>query len=91
MQERVLAAYVPKSSTSAWVRSSLLFTRIGDLLDSGGTTESKSAAAVKELIAYSERIDLEVAPRYGTWDDSILQIVPGSSVASPAAEQPATP
>ena len=43
------------------------------------------------LSEYSDAIDVEVSPRYGTWDDAQLSIIPGSSVTEPSVEEQATP
>jgi len=32
-----------------------------------------------------------VAPRYGTWDDQTLAIIPGSSLTEPSGQEGATP
>ncbi len=42
------------------------------------------------LTEYSAAIDLEVAPRYGTWDDAQLSIIPGSPVTTPSVAEQAT-
>ena len=42
------------------------------------------------LTEYSDAIDIEVSPRYGTWDDAQLSIIPGSSVTQPSVGEQAT-
>jgi len=65
-------------------------TAIGLKLDAAGDAAAQLEAARIALSEYSDAIDVEVAPRYGTWDDAQLQIVPGSAVSTPAAGEQAT-
>jgi hypothetical protein len=75
-------AGVPADQLDEFVRSNLLLEGIA--AQSGGD----QAAAAAALSQHSEQVDVQVSPRYGSWDPAGLQIVPGSSVATPA--EPAT-
>ena len=55
-----------------------------------GDAAAQLEATRVALAEYSEAIDVQVAPRYGTWDDAQLQIVPGSSVSIPGSGEQAT-
>jgi len=77
---------IPAGALDAFVRTNLAFTAISEALGARAGDQSVGMAALSEL---SEAIDVRVAPRYGTWDDAALQIVPGSTVVAPA--QPAQP
>lgn len=84
LTQAALQAGIPASELTAVVRTNLLAAAIGRELDGEGTSDAQLAATTKALAAYSQRIDVEVAPRYGTWDDATLSITPGSTVSSPA-------
>jgi hypothetical protein len=73
-----------------FVRTSLYFQGIATKLDPSGDATSQRDAARAALAEYSAQIDVQVAPRYGTWDDTQLSIVPGSAVVTQpsAAAQP---
>ena len=71
------------------MRTELLVTAIGQKLDAAGDAAQLEAARVA-LSEYSAAIDVEVSPRYGTWDDAQLQIVPGSAVSTPDSGEQAT-
>jgi hypothetical protein len=75
LEQAALQAGIPPESLEDFVRTNLRFQEIGATL---GATGDPQAA----LAEYSDRIDLQVAPRYGTWDATQLVIVPGSSVVS---------
>ncbi len=73
------------------VRTNLLVTAIGLRLNQAGDAAAQGQAAQQALSEYSSAVDVQVAPRYGTWDDAQLRIVPGSPVVTPAAATPAQP
>jgi hypothetical protein len=87
LEAAALQSGIPADAIEDFVRTNLLFTAIAEVLGPDDAA-AREAAARQSLSAYSDRIDLQVAPRYGVWDDLNLQIVPGSPVASPAATQP---
>lgn len=87
LEATALQSGIPAYAIEDFVRTNLLFTAIAEVLGPDDAA-AREAAARQSLAAYSDRIDLQVAPRYGVWDDLNLQIVPGSPVASPAATQP---
>jgi hypothetical protein len=78
---------IPSGSLDDFVRSNLLFSRISEVVAPGADTATAQQAARAEMAAFSEQVDVEVAPRYGTWDPVALQIVPDPSVVS-AADAP---
>ncbi|MCU0302396.1 MAG: SurA N-terminal domain-containing protein [Candidatus Nanopelagicales bacterium] len=84
LEQSAAQAGIPADQIEPFVRSNLLIE--GITAQSGGD-EAAVAAALGD---FSEQVDVQVSPRYGTWDPVGLQIVPGSSVATPA-EQPETP
>lgn len=84
LDQAALQAGIPKSALATTIRTQLLVAKIGQKLDPAGEATAQQAAAAAELAAYSDTIDVRVAPRYGTWNDKSLSIEPGSSVASPA-------
>jgi hypothetical protein len=86
LDQAALQAGIAPASVEDFVRTSLLFTGIGTTLEPGGDAVAQRDVARAALAEYSESIDVQVAPRYGTWDDAQLSIVPGSSVVSPAPE-----
>jgi hypothetical protein len=84
LEQAALQAGIPAAGVADFVRTNLIFSAISDELGAAAGDQAVGMAALSE---YSEAIDVRVAPRYGTWDDSTLQIVTGSSVVEPA--QPA--
>lgn len=84
LESAALQAGIPASELNEVVRTQLLVAAIGRKLASGSDATAQQTAAAAELAKYSEAIDVQVAPRYGTWDDTSLSIVPGSTVSSPA-------
>jgi hypothetical protein len=86
LEQAALQAGIAPESLDDFVRTGLLIREIGVKLDSAADATAQSELARAELVAYSEDIDVRVAPRYGTWDDAQLGIVPGSSVARPPVE-----
>jgi hypothetical protein len=81
---------IPPEELEATIRTNLLVTAIGLALGSTTDPAAQLEATRVALAEYSEAIDVQVAPRYGTWDDAQLQIVPGSSVSIPDAGEQAT-
>jgi hypothetical protein len=81
---------IPPEELEATVRTNLLVTAIGLKLGSTPDAAAQLEATRVALAEYSETIDVQVAPRYGTWDDAQLQIIPGSSVSIPDAGEQAT-
>jgi hypothetical protein len=82
---------IPPQALEDTVRTNLLVTAIGLKLNASGDAGAQLEAARVALSEYSDAIAVEVSPRYGTWDDAQLQIVPGSSVATPAGGEQAAP
>jgi hypothetical protein len=85
-----LQSGIPISGLEGTVRTNLLVTAIGDKLTPSGDAQAKSEATRVALTEYSDAIDIEVSPRYGTWDDAQLSIIPGSSVTQPSVGEQAT-
>ncbi len=86
-----LQSGIPPQSLEDTVRTNLLVTAIGLKLNAAGDAAAQLESARVALSEYSEAIDVAVAPRYGTWDDAQLQIVPGSSVTEQSTQEQATP
>lgn len=84
LEQAALQGGVPARSLDAFVRSNLLFTALAQKADPTGNQEEQRQAGIDQIRRFSEAVDVQVAPRYGTWDDAALQIVPGSAVATPA-------
>ncbi len=85
-----LQSGIPIRGLEDTVRTNLLVTAIGEKLNPSGDAQAKGEATRVALSEYSDAIDVEVSPRYGTWDDAQLAIVPGSSVTEPSVGEQAT-
>jgi len=81
---------IPPEDLEDTIRTNLLVTAIGLTVDASGDQNAQLEATLVALAEYSEAIDVQVAPRYGTWDDAQLQIVPGSAVSIPGSGEQAT-
>ncbi len=81
---------IPPEDLDDTIRTNLLVTAIGLTVDASGDQNAQLEATLVALAEYSEAIDVQVAPRYGTWDDAQLQIVPGSAVSIPGSGEQAT-
>jgi hypothetical protein len=81
---------IPPEDLDDTIRTNLLVTAIGLTVDASGDQTAQLEATLVALAEYSEAIDVQVAPRYGTWDDAQLQIVPGSAVSIPGSGEQAT-
>ena len=90
LNDLALQSGIPISGLEATVRTNLLVTAIGEKLNPSGDAQAKGESTRVALSEYSAAIDVEVAPRYGTWDDAQLSIVPGSSVTTPSVAEQAT-
>jgi hypothetical protein len=77
-------AGIPAGSLNAYVRTSLLFTRIGQALLADAEPTQQQDAARQEMQRYSEEIEVSVAPRYGSWQPQALQIDPTSPLVATA-------
>jgi FKBP-type peptidyl-prolyl cis-trans isomerase (trigger factor) len=85
-----LQSGIPIGALEDTVRTNLLITAIGEKLNPSGDAQAKGESTRVALSEYSDAIDVEVSPRYGTWDDAQLSIVPGSSVTTPSVGEQAT-
>lgn len=85
-----LQSGIPPQALEEYVRTELLVTAIGQKLDAAGDEAAQLEAARVALSEYSAAIDVEVSPRYGTWDDAQLQIIPGSELSTPDSGEQAT-
>jgi hypothetical protein len=90
LNDRALQAGIPPQALEDTVRTNLLVAAIGRTLNAAGDATAQLESARVALSEYSDAIDVAVAPRYGTWDDAQLQIVPGSSVTTPSGGEQAT-
>ena len=87
---------IPQEAIKAQVRSNLLLSRIGPAVAKDGDAAAQQDATQQALTQLSQSIDLQVAPRYGTWDHALLAVNPtspvvGSAPQAPGPAQPATP
>ncbi len=89
LNDLALQSGIPISGLEATVRTNLLVTAIGEKLNPSGDAQAKGESTRVALSEYSDAIDVEVSPRYGTWDDAQLSIVPGSSVSEPSVGEQA--
>ncbi len=89
LENLALQSGIPVGALELTVRTNLLVTAIGEKLNPSGDPQAKGESARVALSEYSEAIDVEVSPRYGTWDDAQLLIIPGSSVTQPSGGEQA--
>jgi len=87
LNQLALQSGVPVEELEDTVATNLIVTAIGSELNAAGDAAAQVESARVALAEYSRAIDVEVAPRYGTWDDEQLAIVPGSDLTEPAAGQ----
>ena len=78
LEQAALQSGIPPQALEDFVRTQLLFTGIGEELDRAADATAQAQLVQDELVAFSEALDVRVAPRYGAWDDTTLTIVPGS-------------
>ena len=55
----------------------------------GGDPAAGQQLLIDEVRKVAESVDVEVAPKYGVWDNEMLQIVPDPDPVSRSPEQPA--
>ncbi|MDH3958489.1 MAG: hypothetical protein OEU98_03330 [Actinomycetota bacterium] len=91
LREAALSAGIPEEALERTIRTNLLVTGIGSGINPSGDIPAQLESARVALSEYSESIDVAVAPRYGTWDDQTLAIIPGSSLTEPSGQEQATP
>jgi hypothetical protein len=90
LRDLALQNGIPAEAINDVVETQLLLTAIGLSVSGGGDPAVQGEAALGALSEYSAAIDVEVSPRYGTWDDAQLQIVPGSELSTPDSGEQAT-
>lgn len=91
LAQLALESGIPSQELQTTVRTNLLIAAIGSATPDAEDVAAQLEAARVALAAYSEEIGVAVAPRYGTWDDQELGIIPGSPLSEPAAPEQATP
>ena len=91
LNEAALSAGIPVEALERTIRTNLLVTGIGAGINPSGDIAAQLESARVALSEYSESIDVAVAPRYGTWDDQTLAIIPGSSLTESSGQEQATP
>lgn len=91
LRQAALSAGIPVEALERTIRTNLLVTGIGSGINPSGELAAQLESAREALSEYSESIDVAVAPRYGTWDDEALAIIPGSSLTEPSGQEQATP
>jgi hypothetical protein len=78
LEAAALQAGIPPDAIDDVVRVNLLVSAIGRTLQPDGEGGAQVAAAQERLAAYSREADVQVAPRYGTWDHASLAVQAGS-------------
>jgi hypothetical protein len=80
---------IPASDVSDFARDFLIQRKLGEKLAPGGDQQAVSAALTKYLSDLSKELGVEVAPRFGSWDDAGVGLGPVSNdlstLPSPAA------
>ena len=89
LEDLALQSGIPVGALELTVRTNLLVTAIGEKLNPSGDPQAAGESARVALSEFSDAIDVEVSPRYGTWDDARLSIIPGSSVTQPSGGEQA--
>ena len=84
-------AFVPKDRIKRFLATRLLFSAMAQRLAPGATPEELTQLAVAAVTKTGEEVGVEVAPRYGAWSPSQLQIVPEPDPVSKPAEGAANP
>ena len=74
-QQLASAQGVPLSQIDAFFRTVLAQGYIGSAVLPKGTDQERSNATGQFLLQLASTLEIEVAPRYGTWDPSQLQAV----------------
>lgn len=79
---------VPPSQLERWMRDRLIFDAIARELSGGSATaEPDFERANKALTEYAASMDIEISPRYGTWDpDSGIAPLVSGGLARTASE-----
>ncbi len=90
LAQRALQSGIPPEELEATLRADLLANAIAVSLAPDEEIAAQAAAFEAAVTAYSEEIGVAVAPRYGTWDDERLGIVPGSPLSESAEPQAAS-
>ena len=91
LREAALGAGIPAEALEGTVRTNLLVIEIGSGLSPSGDIAAQVETTRVALSEYSESVAVAVAPRYGTWDDQTLAIVPASSLTEPSGQEQVTP
>ena len=74
-QQLASAQGVPMSQIDAFFRTVLAQGYIGSAILPKGTQQERSKATGQYLLKLASTLEIEVAPRYGTWDPTQLQAV----------------
>jgi hypothetical protein len=83
-QEAATEAYVPPAELDEYARDVLLERKIVAKVDPSGTTDQQDAALLAIEQKAAKQVTISVSPRYGTFDLTTLQIVPGlNDLSSP--------
>lgn len=79
---------VPPDNLRRDLETQLLATAIVQRVAPGGDPQAGQQLLVDEVRKVAETIDVEVAPKYGVWDNEMLQIIPDPDPVSRVAEEP---
>lgn len=80
---------VPPDNLRRDLEIQLLATAIVQRVAPGGDPQAGQQLLIDEVRKVAESIDVAVAPKYGVWDNEMLQIVPDPDPVSRSAEEPA--
>ncbi len=80
---------VPPVNLRRDLETQLLATAIVQKVAPGGDPAAGQQLLIDEVRKVAESVDVEVAPKYGVWDNEMLQIVPDPDPVSRSPEQPA--
>ena len=87
----LVAAQIASTNFDTYVRAILISDKITNALMASGVAEADVSAKLSELVqAKTEQLQVEINPRYGTWDDAAGDIVAadsaGDAIKVPAAQ-----
>jgi hypothetical protein len=87
----LVAAQIASTNFDTYVRAILISDKITNALKASGVADADVSAKLSQLVqAKTKQLQIQINPRYGTWDDAAGDIVAadsaGSAVQVPAAQ-----
>lgn len=87
MTQNLVAAGIAPSSFDSYVRAVIISNQITKAFADGGATDAEASQKFSQLVAAKAKtLHIKVNPRYGTWDETSVDLVEvdaaGSAVAS---------